>query len=96
MSNSWSFVVPTFLVALALAGADVVLSTPAAKVQTEPVPTGGDAADDAAIWIHPVDLAKSLVLGTDKKGGLHAYSLDGHQRQVISSGSRPNNVDLVY
>jgi 3-phytase len=96
MLNSLSFVIPTFLVALTLAHADVVLSTPAAKVQTEPVPTGGDAADDAAIWIHPVDPAKSLVLGTDKKGGLHAYSLDGHQRQVISSGSRPNNVDLVY
>ena len=70
--------------------------TPAAKVQTEPVPTEGDAADDPAIWIHPTDPARSLVLGTDKKGGLHAYSLDGRRRQLVSPGSRPNNVDVLY
>jgi 3-phytase len=71
-------------------------STPAARVQTEPVPSAGDAADDPAIWIHPDDPAKSLVLGTDKKGGLHAYSLDGKQKQLVSPGSRLNNVDLLY
>jgi 3-phytase len=85
---------------LALAGGgpahDVVTLTPAAKVQTEPVPNEGDAADDPAIWIHPDDPARSLVLGTDKKGGLHAYSLDGRPRQVVSVGSRPNNVDILY
>src|SRR5579875_2379969 len=70
--------------------------TPAAKVQTEPVPSEGDAADDPAIWIHPDDPARSLVLGTDKKGGLHAYTLDGRPKQLISPGSRPNNVDLLY
>ena len=75
---------------------DPSMLTPAAKVQTEPVPSKGDAADDPAIWIHADDPARSLVLGTDKKGGLHAYSLDGNQRQVVSSGSRPNNVDILY
>jgi 3-phytase len=87
-------------IALALAApgpaTDVVTATPAPKVQTEPVPSGGDAADDPAIWIHPGDPAKSLVLGTDKKGGLHAYSLDGRDRQLVSPGSRPNNVDILY
>ena len=75
---------------------DVITVTPTAKVATEPVPSGGDAADDPAIWIHPDDPAKSLVLGTDKKGGLHAYSLDGRDRQLVSPGSRPNNVDILY
>src|SRR5262245_38111750 len=85
-------------IALAVADtpADVVTVTPAAKVQTEPVPSAGDAADDPAIWIHPGDPASSLVIGTDKKGGLHAYSLDGRDRQLVSPGSRPNNVDIVY
>jgi hypothetical protein len=80
-------------IALALTGSqpstDVTTVTPAAKVATEPVPSGGDAADDPAIWVHPDDPARSLVLGTDKKGGLHAYSLDGRQRQLVSPGSRP-------
>lgn len=71
-------------------------STPTARVQTEPVPTDGDAADDPAIWIHPSDPTKSLLLGTDKKDGLHVYSLDGRDRQLISPGSRPNNVDVIY
>ncbi len=86
------------LLALTAAGlaAHATMSTPAAKVQTDPVPTGGDAADDPAIWIHPADGARSLVLGTDKKGGLHAYALDGREQQVVSPGSRPNNVDLLY
>ena len=47
---------------------DVISVTPTAKVATEPVPSTGDAADDPAIWIHPDDPARSLVLGTDKKG----------------------------
>jgi 3-phytase len=75
---------------------DVNTVRPAAKVATEPVPSGGDAAHDPAIWVHPDDPARSLVLGTDKKGGLHAYSLDGRQRQLVSPGSRPNNVDVLY
>ena len=41
--------------------------TPEAKAQTVPVPHGGDAADDPAIWIHPTDPEKSLLLGTDKR-----------------------------
>ncbi|WZO99884.1 phytase [Isosphaeraceae bacterium EP7] len=77
-------------------GQDFPTLTPSARVQTDPVPTEGDAADDPAIWIHPVDPARSLVLGTDKKGGLHSYSLDGHARQLVSPGSRPNNVDILY
>jgi 3-phytase len=69
---------------------------PVAAVATEPVPHADDAADDPAVWLHPTDPAKSLVLGTDKKGGLIAYDLDGRVLQVASDGARPNNVDVLY
>jgi 3-phytase len=75
---------------------DVNRLTPAARVQTEPVPSGGDAADDPAVWVHADDPARSLVLGTDKKGGLHAFDLEGRRVQVVSEGSRPDNVDILY
>jgi len=85
------------LVAAGCAGGtppDVV--RPEAKVQTEPVPKGGDAADDPAIWVHPKDPAKSLILGTDKRDALGVYNMDGSVRQTVSSGSKPNNVDVLY
>jgi 3-phytase len=75
---------------------DERLLTPQAAIETEPVPGEGDAADDPAIWIHPGDPAKSLVLGTDKKGGLNVFDLEGKRLQVVSDGSRPNNVDVIH
>ena len=77
-------------------GDDVPRATPMAAVETEPVPSKGDAADDPAIWVHPDKPDRSLVLGTDKKGGLNVFDLEGHRRQVVSDGSRPNNVDVIY
>ena len=76
--------------------ADAAVARPEARVQTHPVPHDGDAADDPAIWIHPNDPALSLVLGTDKRGGLHVYGIDGAERQVVGPDSRPNNVDVLY
>ena len=75
---------------------DSPLATPKAVVETEPVPSKGDAADDPAIWVHPTQPEKSLVLGTDKKGGLNVFNLDGRRTQIVSDGSRPNNVDIIY
>ncbi len=69
--------------------------TPEAKAQTEPVPNGGDAADDPAIWLHPTDPAKSLIIGTDKRGGLHVYDMEGKDLQLVSDGCRPDNVDVL-
>lgn len=55
-------------------------------------------ADDPAIWIHPMDPAKSLVLGTDKdrQGGLVVYDLDGNVVKLVLELQRPNNVDVEY
>ncbi|MGQ9907732.1 MAG: phytase [Candidatus Flexifilum sp.] len=69
----------------------------AADAETAPVPSGVDAADDPAIWIHPTDPALSLIIGTEKTtdGGLVAYNLDGSIHQTVVIG-RVNNVDLRY
>lgn len=66
-----------------------------ATVETEPVPSAHDAADDAAIWVHPTDPARSLIIGTDKKNGLDVYDLSGKRVQSLPDG-RMNNVDIRY
>jgi len=64
-----------------------------AMVETTPMPSFGDAADDPAIWANPADPAASLVVGTDKRGGLAVYDMAGRQLQYLTVG-RVNNVDL--
>ncbi|MGH9801131.1 MAG: phytase, partial [Blastocatellia bacterium] len=64
-----------------------------ATVETDPVPSGGDAADDPAIWIHPTDPVLSTIIGTNKQGGLAVYDLGGKQIQYLADG-RMDNVDL--
>ena len=66
-----------------------------ATVETDPVPDGGDAADDPAIWIHPAHPSQSLIIGTDKLSGLAVYDLDGHEVQFLPDGML-NNVDVRY
>ena len=63
------------------------------SVESEPVSTYGDAADDPAIWVHPTDPAQSLVIGANKKLGLEVYDLAGRRIQTLPDG-RMNNVDL--
>lgn len=61
--------------------------------ETAPVAHEGDAADDPAIWTHPTDPSLSLILGTDKKGGLHVFDLGGNEIQHFAQEEQ-NNVDL--
>lgn len=77
-------------------------STPATEVLrpvviTEPVEHD---TDDPAIWIHPTDPARSLILGTDKDslGALYVYDLNGKilGDKVVRGLRRPNNVDVEY
>ncbi|WP_374297749.1 phytase [Sphingomonas sp.] len=65
----------------------------AATAETDPVDTAADAADDPAIWRNAADPAKSLVIGTDKKAGIHVYDLKG-KRLSFTPAARLNNVDL--
>ncbi len=64
-----------------------------ATAQTAPVARSGDAADDPAIWVHPMDSRQSRVFATNKKQGLLSYDLQGTQQQLIEAG-RLNNVDI--
>jgi len=63
------------------------------SAQTAPVASPGDAADDPAIWVHPTDPGRSLIIGTDKKAGLYVYDMQGQIKQFLADG-RMNNVDL--
>lgn len=83
----------------ALVGCSAADSLPAVEVtaagETEPVGTSNaDAADDPAIWHNAANPAASLIVATDKKAGLHVYTLDGKSRFFDPSG-RLNNVDLA-
>jgi len=63
------------------------------RVETAPAGSYGDAADDPAIWAHPTDPARSLVVATDKKAGLYLYDMQGQVLQFLPDG-KMNNVDL--
>ncbi len=66
-----------------------------ALAETPPVGTAReDAADDPAIWRNPANPAASLIVGTDKKGGLYVYDLKGAQRSFLPAPGL-NNVDLI-
>ena len=84
------------LFAILLAGAvQAQTANVPARGQTVPVGTvADDAADDPAIWRDPRNPEKSLVVGTDKKAGLHVYRLSGESVHFTPAG-RVNNVDLV-
>ncbi len=64
-------------------------------LETYPVASGGDAADDPAIWINPQDPMQSREIGTDKQAGIEVYNLAGARLQFIPAG-RTNNVDLRH
>ena len=60
--------------------------------ETEPVISKGDAADDSVIWVNPVNVAQSIVLGTDKKSGVYAYAMDAKTLGYSKLG-KINNID---
>ena len=64
-----------------------------ATVETTPVSSTGDAADDPAIWRNPIDPSRSTVIGNDKGGALEVYDLSGALIQRITGGFF-GNVDV--
>jgi len=67
----------------------------ASDSETVPVLHSGDAMDDPAVWVHPTDKSRSLVLGNDKGGGLETYDLDGSLVQRLAFGTQFwGNVDV--
>jgi len=66
-----------------------------ADVETDEVfsPPKTDAADDPAIWVNKDKPEESLILGTNKHGGIHVYNMNGKELQFVKSGCM-NNIDL--
>lgn len=66
-----------------------------AVVQTEPVAGDPleDAADDPAIWYNEADPEATVIYGTNKKKGIHAYDLDGNEMRFYPFG-KINNIDV--
>jgi 3-phytase len=55
-------------------------------------------SDDPAIWLHPDDPSKSLILGTDKGGSVFVFDLDGKiiPEKTVGGMGRMNNIDVAY
>jgi len=67
-----------------------------ADVETKAVASAEDAADDPAIWVHPENPKKSVIIGTDKNkesGALYLYDLEGNILDSYSANGL-NNVDV--
>lgn len=63
--------------------------------ETTPVQSAGDAAADVAVWVNRADPAASLVIGTDKQGGLESYDLEGRRIQRLAGPAGTfNTVDV--
>ena len=54
-----------------------------------------DAADDPAIWVNRAEPSESRVYGTNKKGGLVIYNLQGEELDFLKTG-KVNNADVTY
>ncbi len=96
MKNYWSLAAAVCLCA-ACGRTGPPLTEVRAVLGTEQV---SDDPDDPAIWIHPSDAARSLIIGTNKtkapSGALVLFGLDGKTRQTVAGLDRPNNVDVEY
>lgn len=68
-----------------------------ADIETDPIQAtpSSDAADDPAVWIHPDDPSKSIIYGSNKKGGIAAYNLSGAEIAYAELG-QINNIDVAY
>ena len=85
--------------AAACGGCEPAPSAPLAPIAPDRVTAAvTDDADDPAIWLHPTDLSRSLIVGTNKvaapNGALVVFGIDGAIRQTIAGIDRPNNVDI--
>lgn len=77
----------------------LAITASAQDVVVEPVfstdPTAGNA-DDPAIWIHPTQPERSVIIGSDKDAGIYVYDMTGREIQHLEQGTATNNVDVRY
>ena len=82
-----------FLVAGCQRTADLVVHARARAVSQ---PVSVNEVQDAAIWVHPSDPAKSLLLITNEKKGLEVHDVDGLLLKHLENGICPCYVDVLY
>ncbi len=71
-------------------------NTVSADVETTPVNADspdGDSADDPAIWYNEAYPEQSVVFGSNKQFGIHAYDLKGRDLQFVNY-AQINNIDV--
>ncbi len=73
---------------------DGLVVAPRAKAVSQPVAV--NEVDDAAIWLHPTEPSKSLLLIANERRGLEVHHLDGLLLKHLDDGIHANNVDLIY
>jgi 3-phytase len=85
LNRPWLLVLTAALTACSRPATEPVAEPAPATVAAaaETAPTAQDGANGVAIWVHPVDGAKSLILGAGGTGGLEVYGLDGALKQRI-------------
>lgn len=68
-----------------------------ADLETTPMPHAQtfDYAEDPAIWVHPIDVEKSLIFATNKRRGIAVYDLNGKELHFLEEGDI-NNIDLRH
>ncbi|MCG8605120.1 phytase, partial [bacterium] len=69
--------------------ASTVLVDP--KVSTTPAP---DDPNDIAIWIHPTNPERSVLIGVDKDKGIFVWDVNGNELQSIPQDTTANTIDL--
>jgi myo-inositol-hexaphosphate 3-phosphohydrolase len=75
-------------------GAEPTRTLVPSDVETTPVASSGDAADDPTIWVNELDPAESRIIGNDKKGVLNMYRLDGSLVASLRTGTFWGNSDV--
>lgn len=68
-----------------------------ADAETSSVTSPGvddDAADDIAIWVNRNNPERSTIIGTNKKGGVVVFNLQGEEMAFYPTG-RINNIDVM-
>lgn len=92
---------PTWAVRLLLAGllggcvaGGTHVISPAARYASQPVPV--NQVEDAAIWVHPDDGAKSLLIVSNKTRGIEIHNPDGILLKHYDDGTEYAGVDVAY
>lgn len=106
--------IATSTISAAKSPADILTVVPTLETRSHYSDSQGNFTDvdDPAIWVHPTDKSKSLVVTALKKGGIDVYNLQGELLQFIKPAPAPacessvavcennagrlNNAEIVY